>query len=87
MDLASNTDHEVIFLLTIQLDAEHILLLSEQSTLVDHLLSTGNVRVCGLVIQHLLGRLTTLLINNTDRDLVRAFICSATDLQVNSDKY
>jgi hypothetical protein len=68
---ASNTDHEVLVLLANQLDAEHLLLLPEQSALVVHLISTGNVRVCGLVLHHLSGR-----------DLVRAFIWSATDLQV-----
>ena len=79
---AINTDHEVLVLLANQLDAEHLLFLPEQSALVVHLISTGNVRVCGLVLHQLSGRLPTILTNNRGRDLVRAFIWSATDLQV-----
>ena len=41
---ASNTDHEVLFLLANRLDAGHLLLLPEQSVLAVHLISTGKVR-------------------------------------------
>ena len=74
---ASNTDHEVLFLLANRLDAGHLLLLPEQSVLAVHLISTGKVR------SHCLsGRLPTILTNNRGRDLAIAFILSATDLEV-----
>ena len=74
---ASNTDHEVLFLLANRLDAGHLLLLPEQSVLAVHLISTGKVR------SHCLsGRLPTILTNDRGRDLAIAFILSATEVDL-----
>ena len=79
---ADHTDQQVLFLLATQLDAEHLLLAPDQSALAVQLVSTGNVRVCGLVLHNMSGRLATILNTCHGRDLVTAFIWSATDLQV-----
>eukprot|EP00092_Neocalanus_flemingeri_P039913 GFUD01043473.1.p1 GENE.GFUD01043473.1~~GFUD01043473.1.p1 ORF type:complete len:481 (-),score=199.71 GFUD01043473.1:95-1468(-) len=79
---AEHADHQILFLLAAQLDAEHLLLSPDQSALVVQLVTTGNVKVCGLLLHNMSGRLATIIHSPHGRDLVIAFIWSATDLQV-----
>jgi len=82
VDQANHVDQQVVYLIASQLDAEHLLLLNDQHDLTVQLIHTGNVRVCGLVLHNMSGRLDTLLVTQHGQGLLTAFINSATDLQV-----
>ena len=79
---ADHTDQQVLFLLASQLDAERLVMAPDQSALAVQLVSTGNVSVCNLVLHNMSGMLATILNTDHGRDLVSAFIRSATDVQV-----
>jgi len=78
----SNTDQEVLIMLAAHLDSDQLLLLPEYSALVVQLVSAGNVKVSGMVLHRMSGRMTAMFATDKGRELVIAFITSATDLQV-----
>jgi len=82
LEHASAGDQHVLFLVASQLDIEHRLLQDDQHALVVQLISTGNVKVCGLVLDNLSGKLATLVTTMQGRALLAAFIRAASDLQV-----
>ena len=81
-DHANHIDQQVLYLVASQLDAEHLLLLPDQHDLAVQLITTGNVRVCGLVLHNMSERLDTLLVTQHGQGLLTAFIQSATNVQV-----
>merc|ERR1712025_1226735 len=54
----------------------------DHHVLVVQLVSTGNVKVCGLLLHSMSGKLDTIVITEKGRDLLCAFIRAASDLQV-----
>ena len=78
----SNTDQEVLIMLAAHLDSDQFLLLPEYSALVLQLVSAGNVKVSGMVLHRMSGRMTAMFATDKGRELAIAFITSATDLQV-----
>jgi len=75
-------DHQSLYLLAVKLEASNLLLSNRHLNLVVQLTLTGNVKVCGLLLHNISGKLGTLLGNQYGRKLVTAFISSGSVLQV-----
>jgi len=81
IDQVSRTDHEVLHLLASHLDAQN-LLSSPLSGIMIQLVRTGDVKICGLVLHSISGKMATMLARSDGRELVAAFIWNASELQV-----
>jgi len=82
IDHGAQVDQHVLFLVASHLDAQSLLLQDEHHALVVQLVSTGNVKVCGLLLHSMSGKLDTIVVTEKGRDLLSAFIRAASDLQV-----
>ena len=80
VDHAYHVDQQVLCFVAAQLDGEQLLLLPDQNNLAVQLITTGNVRVCGLVLHNMSERLDTLLVTQHGQGLLTAFIQSATNV-------
>ena len=75
-------DQHVLFIVADHLDAQHLLLNDEQHDLVVQLVGTGNVKVCGLLLHTMSGKLSTVTSTENGKHLLSTFIRVASDLQV-----
>jgi len=82
VDHAAVVDQHILFIVADHLDAQHLLLHDEQHDLVVQLVGTGNVKVCGLLLHTMSGKLSTVANTENGRHLLSTFIRVASDLQV-----
>jgi len=82
VDYAALVDQHILFIVADHLDAQNLLLHDEQHDLVVQLVSTGNVKVCGLLLHTMSGKLSTVANTENGRHLLSTFIRVASDLQV-----